>query len=155
MLSVSGTMLKNLSGARNIRLGLLALGLTPAEVSAKYQEAIEISGLRDSIHYPVSTYSSGMRARLKFAIAVAKVPDILLVDEALGTGDAKFTSKSRKLLEDIHARAGAVLMVNHTAAAIADACQRVLWLERGVLRADGPVADVLEMYSEYQKTLKK
>lgn len=146
MLSISGTMMKNLSGARNIRLGLFALGLSPAEVAEHYPRAIELSGLRKSIHHPLETYSSGMRARLKFAVAVAKVPDILLVDEALGTGDARFAGKSQKLLEEIRESAGAVVMVNHSANAIRNACTRVIWLDKGVIRADGPTEEVMAMY---------
>lgn len=155
MLSISGTLLKNLSGARNLRLGLLALGFSPEEVGEKYKQAVEISGLKEKIHHPLSTYSSGMSARLKFALAVSRVPDILLVDEALGTGDARFAAKSQKLMDQIRATAGAVLMVNHSAAIIEANCDRVLWLEQGVLRADGPTDDVLEQYRVHHKLSKK
>lgn len=155
MLSVGGVMMQNLSGARNIRLGLLALGLTPAEVSRLYPEVIEQSGLKASIHFPVATYSSGMRARLKFAIATAVVPDILLVDEALSTGDARFRAQSKERLQHVLSQAGAVLHVNHNAKSIAESCQRVIWLEKGVLKADGPTAEVLPMYEAYLESGKK
>jgi teichoic acid transport system ATP-binding protein len=155
MLSINGTMLMNLSGARNIRLGLLALGLTPDEVAAKYPEAVEISGLRDHIHFPMQSYSSGMRARLKFAVAISRVPDILLIDEALGTGDARFAATSKQLLENIQQSAGAVMMVNHSQAAISAACSRVIWIEKGTLKASGPTEEVLEQYSEHLAKRKK
>lgn len=155
MLSLAGTLIRNLSGARNIRLGLLALGFSPDEVGDRYKEAVEISGLKDKIHHPMRTYSSGQQARLKFALAISRVPDILLVDEALGTGDARFAHKSQRLMEEIRQTAGAVLMVNHSAAIIEQNCERVLWLEKGKLRADGPTEDVMEQYREYQQLAKK
>ena len=149
MLSVGGVMMNKLSGSRNIRLGLLALGLSPTEVARLYPQVIEQSGLKDSIHFPVATYSSGMKARLKFAIATAVVPEILLVDEALSTGDARFRARSKERLDEVLAAAGAVIHVNHNAATIAAQCDRVIWLEKGVLRADGPTAQVLPLYEEY------
>lgn len=155
MLAVGGVMMNRLSGARNIRLGLLALGLPPDRVAALYPEVIEQSGLKDSIHFPVETYSSGMRARLKFAIATAVVPEILLVDEALSTGDARFRAQSRERLDHVLSTAGAVIHVNHNAQSIVAACERVIWLERGALRADGPTAEVLPQYEEYLAAGKK
>lgn len=149
MLSIGGTLMKYLSGARNIRLGLLARGFTPAEVAEEYPKAVAMSELKEFIHHPLQTYSSGMAARLKFAIAISRVPEILLVDEALGTGDAKFVRKSGKLLAQIKAQAGAVIMVNHTAATIANTCTRVIWLDRGKLMADGPTSEVLPQYEAF------
>jgi teichoic acid transport system ATP-binding protein len=148
-------MMNRLSGARNIRLGLLALGLSPERVAALYPQVIEQSGLREQIHFPVETYSTGMRARLKFSIATAVVPEILLIDEALSTGDARFRAQSRERLDHVLKTAGAVIYVNHNAQSIASTCERVIWLERGVLRADGPTADVLPMYEEYLASGKK
>lgn len=151
MLSLNGTMIKTLSGSRNIRLGLLAMGFKPAELNDKYKEVLEISGLKDSIHRPIATYSSGMMARLKFGLAVSRIPDILLVDEALGTGDARFSAKSHNMLEKIRANAGAVLMVNHSSKMIEENCTRVLWLEKGKLRADGSVEEIMPEYRAFHK----
>lgn len=155
MLSIGSLLMKNLSGARNIRLGLLAKGFSPAEVAALYPEVVKFSGLKESIHFPVKSYSSGMMARLKFAIATAQVPDILLVDEALGTGDAAFREQSEAKLREIISTAGAVMMVNHSAAAIESTCERVIWLEKGTLRADGPTAEILPQYKEHTAALRK
>ena len=146
MLSISGTLMKFLSGARNIRLGLLARGFTPEEVKAEYPKVLEVSELKEFIHNPLETYSSGMSARLKFAIAVSRVPEILLIDEALGTGDARFLRKSNKMLTEIKDKAGAIIMVNHAANIIAAQCTRVIWLERGRVIADGPTSVVLPQY---------
>lgn len=149
MLAISGVLMPQLSGARNLRLGLLALGCTPDEVRDMYPEAVAMAGLQESIHMPVKTYSTGMRARLKFAIATARAPEILLVDEALGTGDARFREKAEQRIREIKEQAGAVLVVNHNAAAIASSTKRCIWVERGVLRADGDTAQVLPLYEEY------
>lgn len=149
MLSVSSLMMDRLSGARNVRLGLLAKGLTPHEVTEVYPDVVQFSGVADSIHFPVKTYSSGMKARLKFATAIATVPEILLVDEALGTGDANFRAQSEARMQEIISTAGAVLMVNHSANAISATCNRVIWLEKGELVADGPTDEVLERYRQY------
>jgi len=143
-----------LSGARNLRLGLLALGFTPSEVDEKYHEAIELSGIKEFIHHPMNTYSSGMAARLRFALAIARVPDILLIDEALGTGDAKFASRSQRMIDQVRDEAGAVLMVNHAATIIQKNCTRAIWLEKGVLMQDGPVDEVLAAYEEQQQVAK-
>lgn len=155
MLAVSGVLMPNLSGARNIRLGLLAKGFTPDEVAALYPQVVESTGLKDSIHLPVRTYSSGMKARLKFGVAVARTPEILLVDEALGTGDSKFRAAAQERLQEIRETAGAVLVVNHNSQTILNTTQRCIWLERGVIRMDGPTADVIPAYEEYLATRRK
>ncbi len=155
MLAMSGVMMPDLSGARNIRLGLLALGLTPDEVADLYPHVIEITGLRESIHLPVRTYSSGMRARLKFGIATARAPEILLVDEALGTGDSRFRASAEARLAEIQSNAGAVIVVNHNAATIEETTKTCIWMEKGIVRASGRTSDVLPMYEEFLGTQKK
>jgi teichoic acid transport system ATP-binding protein len=148
MLSINGTMIRALSGSRNIRLSLFALGMSKAEVASRYNQVVKMTGLKDAIHRPIKTYSSGMQARLKFAIAMSRTPEILLIDEALGTGDGKFANKSSQLLSDMKENAGAVLMVNHSRNAITNSCDRVLWIEKGELKADGPTAEVMELYEK-------
>ncbi len=155
MLAVSGVLMAALSGARNIRLGLLALGLSPDEVTQLYPQVVETTGLKDAIHLPVKTYSSGMKARLKFGVATARTPEILLVDEALGTGDSRFRANAQARLEEIKQSAGAVIVVNHNAATIASTTHRCIWLERGVIRMDGATAEVLPLYEEYLASRKK
>lgn len=155
MLAVSGVLMSNLSGARNIRLGLLAKGFSPDEVAELYADVVEQAGIKEALHNPVRTYSSGMKARLKFAVAVAKTPEILLVDEALATGDSQFRATAQERLKQIRETAGAVLVVNHNAKTIANTTQRCIWLERGVIRLDGPTAEVLPLYEEYLASRKK
>lgn len=155
MLAISGVLMPQLSGARNLRLGLLALGCSPAEVQELYPKAVAMAGLQESIHLPVKTYSSGMRARLKFAVATARTPEILLIDEALGTGDARFREQAEHRVQEIKEQAGAILVVNHHAAAIAASTKRCIWMDRGVLRADGATSDVLPLYEEHLAAGKK
>jgi teichoic acid transport system ATP-binding protein len=95
------------------------------------------------------TYSSGMGARLRFSIAAAKDHDVLLIDEALATGDAAFRKRSEERIRELRKHAGTVFLVSHNNKSIRDTCERVLWLERGVLRMDGPTEDVLAEYEAF------
>jgi teichoic acid transport system ATP-binding protein len=155
MLSVANIMIGRLSGARNVRIALLAKGYSPAEVRELYPKVVSFSQIRDSINFPVNTYSSGMKARLKFAIATVKAPEILLVDEALSTGDTQFREQSTKRLQEINQAANAIIMVNHNEKTITESCTRVIWMEKGELRMDGKPEDVFPIYKEYVASLKK
>ena len=97
------------------------------------------------------TYSSGMGARLRFAIAAAKKHDVLLIDEALATGDAKFRRRSEQRVRELREEAGTVFLVSHSEQSIRDTCERAIWLESGLIRADGPTEDVLKEYEAYVK----
>jgi teichoic acid transport system ATP-binding protein len=107
---------------------------------------VEFAGLGEAMARPMNTYSSGMRARLAFSISTLRVPDILLIDEALAVGDKDFRTKSLDRLEEIREEAGTILMVTHNLNEIRQSCTRALWLERGVLMADGDVEAVLTQY---------
>jgi teichoic acid transport system ATP-binding protein len=146
LLGVGAALKPTLSGYRNVMLGGLAMGLTEAEVEARMSEVIEFSGLADAINRPLKTYSSGMRARLAFSIATLYVPDVLLIDEALAVGDKEFRERSLQRIRDIQQQAGTVVMVTHNMSEIRTACSRAIWLDDGVVRADGAVDDVLAAY---------
>ncbi len=109
-------------------------------------EIVEFSGLGDAMGRPMNTYSSGMRARLAFSIATLRVPDILLIDEALAVGDKEFRQKSLERIREIQTAAGTVIMVTHNLNEIRETCSRAIWLDDGVLVANGGVADVLARY---------
>src|ERR1700750_2337044 len=94
LLGVNAALLDNLTGERNVILGCLAMGMSPQTVKQRYQSIVDFSGVGDFINLAMKTYSTGMGSRLRFAIASAKDQDILLVDEALATGDAEFRAKS-------------------------------------------------------------
>lgn len=152
LLGVNAALMNQLSGERNVTLGCLAMGMEPDEVKARYREIVEFAGLEERfLDLPMSTYSSGMAARLRFAIASAKLHDVLLVDEALATGDADFRRKSERRIRELREAAGTVFLVSHSLGTIRETCQRALWLDGGKLLMDGPVSDVLNAYEAHSR----
>jgi teichoic acid transport system ATP-binding protein len=149
LLGVNAAMKPNASGRRNAILGGLALGLSRAEIEAKIPKIIRFTQLEEFIDLPMRTYSSGMRARLLFAIATAVEPDILMIDEALAVGDAVFQKRSRKRIRKLRDRAGTVFLVSHSLNTLTDSCDRVLWIDRGQVKADGPAEDVVAAYQDH------
>jgi len=145
-LGVQAVLRPHLTGGRNIQLGLLAQGLNAAEARDRADEVAEFTGLGDFLDLRMETYSSGMRARLHFAVATALAPEILLIDEALAVGDREFRDKSAARLDEHRAAAGTVLLVSHNLAEIRRSCSRVIWLQEGLVVADGPTEDVLAAY---------
>lgn len=146
LLGVSAALQPTLSGSENVRLGCLAMGLTPDEAEDAYEYVTELSALGSAIHRPMETYSSGMGSRLRFAIALAARPKILLIDEALSTGDATFAERSERAMDDLLAEAGTVLLVNHAAKVIQELCTRAVWMHRGEVLMNGPAEAVAEKY---------
>ncbi len=154
LLGVNAALMNDLPGERNVVLGCLAMGMTPAEVKAKTADIIAFSGINergDFSSLPMRTYSSGMAARLRFSIAAAKKHDVLLIDEALATGDAKFRRRSEQRVRDLRKEAGTVFLVSHSEQSIRDTCERAIWLESGLIRADGPTDGVLKEYEAYSR----
>lgn len=151
LLGVNSALLTELPGSANIKLSCLAMGLSQADVDDRFDEIVELAGIGDAIHLPMRTYSSGMAARLNFAIATAIRPHILLIDEALSTGDAAFRERSKERMDELRAQAGCVFIVNHSPAAIVENCTRAFWLDRGVLRMDGAPKDVVTLYEQFQR----
>ncbi|MFD4971442.1 ABC transporter ATP-binding protein [Streptomyces sp. NPDC058424] len=152
LLGVNAALMNDLTGERNVLLGGLAMGMSREEVKERYQGIVDFSGINekgDFITLPMRTYSSGMAARLRFSIAAAKDHDVLLIDEALATGDRSFQRRSEKRIRELRAQAGTVFLVSHSNASIRGTCERVLWLERGELRMDGPTEEVLEAYEAF------
>jgi teichoic acid transport system ATP-binding protein len=152
LLGVGSALQNNVSGRRNIVLGCLALGLPPAEVEARVDDIIAFAELEEFIDLPLSAYSSGMRARLLFAVATAVVPDILVIDEALAVGDEAFRLKSKERLAQLREEAGTVFLVSHALDTIAESCSRVIWMERGRIIDDGAPDTVVERYRISQST---
>lgn len=146
LLGVGAMLLPQATGVRNIRLGCLALGMKADEVDERMGEIVEFIGIGDAIERPLRTYSSGMRARLHFAIATAVTPRILLIDEALAVGDKDFRARAQDRIEEIVASAGTLMLVSHMLSEVARLCRRVLWIEDGVVRADGPAEEILAVY---------
>ena len=147
-LGVGAAMLKELSGEKNIILGGLAMGFSRAEIKEKLDQIIEFSGLKDFIELPMRTYSSGMTERLKFSIAVSREHDILIIDEALAVGDSKFRKRSEARMKELAKNAGCVFLVSHSLKSILDTCNRAIWLDEGVLRAEGTAYEVCKAYAD-------
>jgi ABC-2 type transport system ATP-binding protein len=135
-----------LTGLENLHLNALLLGHSQKEIDVKVDEIVEFSGLGDFIRAPIRNYSSGMLARLGFAIATAWTPDLLILDEVLAVGDSSFTKKCERRLERFHEAGTTVLIVSHSEDAIRSNCSRCLWIDAGHLRADGTPDEVLDLY---------
>src|SRR5215467_3081279 len=147
LLGVNAALLDDLTGERNVVLGCLAMGMTKQEAKQKYQSIVEFSGVGDFINLPMKTYSSGMGSRLRFSIASAKSQDILLVDEALATGDAEFREKSFNRISELRDQAGTVFLVTHNLREIEETCNRVIWLEKGqIVQAGEDVESIVDAY---------
>jgi teichoic acid transport system ATP-binding protein len=155
LLGVNAALLPELSGAQNVRLGCLAMGMTPEQATAAYPDIVTLADIGPSIHLPMKTYSSGMGARLRFAIGVAANPHILLIDEALATGDAAFRDRSEERMKQMREEAGTVFLVSHAAKTVEEECTRALWLHRGRLVMDGPAYDVAQKYRWWSWNLAK
>ena len=149
LLGVSAALMPNLSGRRNVILGGLAMGLSRDEVEKRFDDVVELAGIGNAINRPMRTYSSGMGARLSFAIATAARPHVLLIDEALNTGDAEFRARSEERMNELRASAGTVFLVSHSLATVRNTCSRVLWIDGGKLRMDGPTDEVVRTYRAY------
>lgn len=148
LLGVNAALMRELTGERNIVLGCYAMGMNPAQVKEKYDDIVDFSGIGEFVQFPMSTYSSGMGARLRFAIASAKSHDVLLIDEALATGDREFRRKSQDRIKKMRDEAGTVFLVAHNLDVIEETCNRVIWLHKGKIRMDGDPQTVLAAYNK-------
>lgn len=152
LLGVNAALMNDLTGERNVTLGGLAMGMSREEISERSDDIITFSGINDKGDFsslPMRTYSSGMAARLRFSIAAAKDHDVLMIDEALATGDKKFQKRSEARIRELRKEAGTVFLVSHNNKSIRDTCERVLWLEKGELVQDGPTEDVMQEYEKF------
>jgi ABC-type polysaccharide/polyol phosphate transport system ATPase subunit len=148
LLNVGAGFHPELSGRDNVFLNGVILGLSTREAQARYDQIVEFAGLDAAfMNTPVKHYSSGMYARLAFAVAVHVAPDVLLVDEVLSVGDAAFQDRSlRRMLEFRDRQQAAIVFVSHNLAAVEMMCPRSVWLERGKAREVGATSDVLRAY---------
>ena len=137
------------TGRQNIRLRGLLLGMADAEIRAKSEEIAEFTELGDYLDLPLRTYSTGMRVRLGFAISTAVDAQILLLDEVLGVGDARFQEKAKERIEGLHRRAEIVVIALHSNEAIRKACNKAIWLDKGKMMAMGDTEDVVAAYEAY------
>lgn len=142
---------KQYTGSENIYLYGAMLGYSKEFIDSKYDEIVEFSELGDFIHVPMKNYSSGMKARLGFSIATVVEPEILILDEVLSVGDARFRRKSEKKIQSMFDSGVTVLFVSHSLAQVQRLCDRAILLEHGKLIAQGTVQEVSQIYEEHTR----
>lgn len=142
----------DLTARENVFLNGAVMGFDKAFVYEKYDEIVEFSELKDFMDVPVKNFSSGMNARLGFAIATLVKPDILIVDEVLGVGDAAFQKKCETKMQELRAGGTTMLFVSHSAKQVKEVCNRAIWLKRGELVMQGDCNKVCDAYEEWGKT---
>ncbi len=137
------------TGRENIYLNGAILGLSKAEIDARFDDIAAFADIGNFIDQPVKTYSSGMYVRLAFSISINVAPDILIIDEALSVGDARFQAKCMKQIKNIQQNGTTILFVSHDVSAVRILCERALWLDSGMLRMNGKVFPVTGNFMEY------
>ena len=145
-----GVGFKNdLTGRENVVLGGLAAGLSREEVAAKYEDIADFAELGDFMDMPMRTYSSGMYGRLAFSVAVNMEPDILLIDEALSTGDARFREKSFEKMRELCAQARTLVLVSHGLRSVRELCHEAIWMHEGRIQMRDDADAVIDAYKEF------
>jgi lipopolysaccharide transport system ATP-binding protein len=156
LLSLNLGFVSYLSGRENAILAGMFQGMTKAEVISRLDAIIAFAELEEFIDQPVYTYSSGMMARLGFAVAFQVQPDVLLIDEVIGVGDEDFKQKSMAVMrERIKAQDTTIVFVSHNANIVKELCSRVVWIEDRVIQAEGKTNEVLALYAHYIATKEK
>ena len=141
----------DLTARENIYLNGTVLGFTPKYLDSKFDEIVEFSELRDFLDVPLKNYSSGMVARIAFAIATITKPDILIADEILSVGDFLFQQKCEQRMQQLMSGGTTVILVSHSIEQIERMCNKVAWIEHGRVRMDGPTQEVCAEYKKITK----
>ncbi len=149
LLSVGVGMNENLSGRENIKLGGLAMGISQQRLEEIADDIAEFAQLGEYIDFPVRTYSSGMRSRLGFSVAAHLDPEILLIDEALAGGDAKFKEKTSEKMADLCSQGRTIVLVSHGLSAVRSMATHGVWLHQGRIVEYGDPDDVVAAYMRY------
>jgi len=140
---------RKMTGRQNVVLGGLAAGLTREQLQAKYDEIVGFAELEEFMDMPMRTYSSGMYGRLAFAVAVTMEPEILLIDEALSVGDARFRKKSFRKMRQLCSEDRTILLVSHALGSIKELCDQAIWMHKGELRMWDDPESVVDAYTEF------
>jgi len=149
LLDLSLGMEDEATGRENIIMRGRLLGMSSAEIAARVPEIIEFAALGDHIDLPLRTYSSGMRLRLAFSVSTCVAPDVLLLDEIIGVGDAQFAKRSTERMQQLIQRSQILVVASHNTHLLAELCNKAVWLEGGRVREIGPAPAVM---AEYQKS---
>lgn len=147
LLELGGGFHHDLSGIENIQLNGVLLGLSRQQVSDKISSIVEFSELKDFIHQPVRTYSSGMLARLGFSVVAHLDPEILLIDEVLAVGDSAFQKKCHAKMNEFRSKGVTIILVTHNAGDVELLCDRAIWIENHRIKMDGTKDVVLPLYN--------
>jgi ABC-type polysaccharide/polyol phosphate transport system ATPase subunit len=140
---------RKMTGRQNVVLGGLAAGLSRIQLQEKYDEIVAFAELEDFMDMPMRTYSSGMYGRLAFAVAVTMDPDILLIDEALSVGDARFRKKSFRRMRELCSQDRTIILVSHALGSIKELCDAAIWMHKGELRMWDDPDSVVDAYTEF------
>ena len=152
LLSIGVGFQKEITGRENILLSGMLLGFSEEQIRERMPDIIEFAELGKFIDMPVKTYSSGMHSKLAFSITAILQTEIMLIDEVLSVGDAKFKKKSyRKMKELISNKDRTVVIVSHNEQTLKDLCDRVMWMHDGEIKMIGDPEEVLEKYGEFMK----
>ena len=142
----------DLTAKENVFLNGAVMGFAKDFICEKYDEIVEFSELKNFMDVPIKNFSSGMSARLGFSIATLVYPDILIVDEVLGVGDAAFQKKCEQKMQELRANGTTMLFVSHSVEQVEEVCNHAIWLKKGSLVMEGACEEVCAAYSEWGKT---
>ncbi len=146
LLELAAGFHQDLTGRENVLLNAALLGLSRKTALARFDEIVEFSGVENFIDEPLRTYSTGMRMRLAFSVAVAVEPEILLIDEAFAVGDQEFQAKCVDRIAQYRNAGKTLLCVSHSPELLRQFCDQGIWLEHGELKGEGTVAEVIDAY---------
>jgi lipopolysaccharide transport system ATP-binding protein len=139
---------EDLTGRENIRVNASLLGLTAKQLERQFDSIVEFAEVGAFLDEPLRAYSSGMAARLGFAVAIHVEPEILVLDEVMAVGDGKFQAKCRQKIDELVAGGVTLLFVSHAMDAVAEICDRAIWLRQGHVAEDGAAAAVIAAYTQ-------
>lgn len=155
LIAISAGLNNDLTGVENIKMKCLMHGMSEKEIDEKFDDIVAFSELDQFIYQPIKSYSSGMRARLGFAIAIHTEPDVLIVDEALSVGDATFSNKCIDKMREFQEKGVTIFFVSHSSAQIRKMCNKALWLQFGEVKEYGDCSMVTANYTKYMNVYKK